>query len=339
MQKEIKNIVDRFIKGKHSLNDYRAIEQKFSSNENDLKHAMEEQFEEDQFDVPDKNLLPILNRIHQSSNRNGKQISIQRNKFVELYQKVASIALIPILLASALYMLLQISPDGNTAMAEIVAPAGARIQFELPDGSTGWLNNGGTLKYPVAFSSNRNVELRGEAMFDVKKDKNNPFTVNIPQFTVEVLGTKFNVSAYESDALAEVVLAEGRVKVIDQHSARIKDLVPGQHLIYQKSNGAIKVENVNVDEYLAWTEGKLMFRNEPLKNVAKRLGRWYNVDVIIEDKELESYPYRATFEEEVLDETLKLFSLTAPIGYRVEKGKTDKNGSRTKKKVILYLKE
>ena len=286
-----------------------------------------------------KNLLPILNQIHQSNKRSQQSTLGQRNRFIQIYQKVASVALIPILLTGALWMLLQISPSSKTAMAEIVAPAGARIQFELPDGSTGWLNNGGSLSYPVDFSSNRNVELKGEAMFDVKKNKRHPFRVNIPQFTVEVLGTKFNVSAYETDELAEVVLAEGSVKVIDQNSSPIGKLVPGQQLTYHKNDQKIKIEKVKVEEYLAWTEGKLMFRNEPLKNVAKRLGRWYNVDVVIEDKELEEYPYRATFEGEVLDETLKLFSLTAPIGYRVESRKTNPDGSITKKKVILYLKE
>jgi len=164
----------------------------------------------------------------------------------------------------------------NIAFNTIETPRGGKYQLQLPDGTKVWLNAASSLRYPVAFSgSTRDVELTGEAYFEVAKDKTKPFTVNASSQKVTVLGTHFNINAYKDEPRIATTLLEGSVKVTYGESHAL--LVPGQ----QSSLRGEQLTVAKTDTYLAtaWKDGKLAFLRTDLKTVLRQISRWYNIDV------------------------------------------------------------
>lgn len=164
----------------------------------------------------------------------------------------------------------------------LTTPKGGTYQLTLPDGSQVWLNAASTLKYPSRFDQdNRVVEVSGEAYFSIVADKSRPFRVMSPDQVIEVLGTAFNISAYPEENATRTTLVEGRVKVIaDNEQGRL--LKPGEQVISEA--GEVRVEAVNVDQYIAWKDGVFYFRRLPLQAALMQLARWYDMEVVYEGK-------------------------------------------------------
>lgn len=162
---------------------------------------------------------------------------------------------------------------------------GQQCRVELPDGTIVWLNATSSLSYPTSFrgDSMRKVNLTGEAYFEVSKDKFHPFVVSASNQTVEVLGTHFNISAYQNDSQTITTLAEGSVQV-NKHI-----LKPNQEAVQR--NGTITVHEVNAQNAISWKNGVFTFSDEPLENVMKKIARWYNVKIVFEDSADKSYLY------------------------------------------------
>jgi transmembrane sensor len=157
-------------------------------------------------------------------------------------------------------------------------PRGGQYKITLPDGSKVWLNAASSLKYPVVFSGKeRKVEITGEAYFEIAKDAARPFKVQLNQMEVEVLGTHFNINSYTDEETVRTTLLEGRVKVIT--ASEKKFLQPGQQA-QLKSSGNMKIVNdVNLEETVAWKDGNFQFENSDIKSVMRQLARWYDVEV------------------------------------------------------------
>ncbi|MGK6350153.1 FecR family protein [Parapedobacter sp. DT-150] len=170
-------------------------------------------------------------------------------------------------------------PSGNTLLT-LATPKGGQYQIVLPDGTKVWLNADSRLEYPVMFSGDtRNVQLEGEAYFEVAENKEKPFIVHTAGERVQVLGTHFNINAYRDEQISTVALLEGKVKVtLPNNTARV--LRPGEQS--SVSNGTIEVQPVNVDEAVAWKNGEFMFNNENLSSVMRKLARWYNLEIELE---------------------------------------------------------
>jgi transmembrane sensor len=161
-----------------------------------------------------------------------------------------------------------------------------RVQVTLADGTLVWLNTASSLKYPTAFAGNeRTVELTGEAYFDVKHDAGKPFAVRTKELTVNVLGTGFNVSAYEDDEQSNVVLVKGSVALSarGQAGTPATKLTPGNMAGFQSGTGSIAVTAVKTDEYVSWKDGYLIFRQAPLVQIVKRISRYYDVHIDVSD--------------------------------------------------------
>ena len=166
----------------------------------------------------------------------------------------------------------------------LIIPRGGEYRVELADGTIVWLNSETEFSYPVSFAdSTREVTLKGEAYFNVVKNSDAAFLVQVDEFTVKVYGTEFNVNAYEADRV-ETVLTQGSV------SMRCGDeevmLKPNQKGAYFKSDGAMRVEDVNVLSYVAWKNGDFIFKDESLESIMNKLARWYDLDVFYQNKEL-----------------------------------------------------
>jgi len=215
-----------------------------------------------------------------------------------------------------------------------------RSSLILPDGTKVWLNAGSKLCYPVLFSDNfRAVSLEGEAYFEVKKDKKWPFMVHSGNMSIVVLGTTFNCNAYPENSVIETVLVEGQVTLVNSSATVSKELLPGELAIFKKENQEITKTKTDLEKYIAWKSGKLMFREDKMDVVVEKLERWYNVDFEIKDKEISDYVYNATFIDESLDQVLKMLSLSAPIRYTVSVRSKQADQTFEKQTVKLYKKK
>lgn len=150
---------------------------------------------------------------------------------------------------------------------------GMEYSLTLADGTQVFLNAGSRLKFPVAFrGENRVVELQGEAYFTVAKDTVHPFIVRMERTEVVVVGTSFNARSYENEDYVVTTLVEGRIKINN------RNIVPGEQAMYEKQTRELKVRQVDVNQYIAWKNGRFVFRNERLEDVMKILSRWYGVE-------------------------------------------------------------
>ncbi len=332
-------ILHRFFSGKYSRKDSLAIKDFLGKTENDdeRKELMQNHWFDFQNEIlPEGNIDQVLERIHHQIQREGRPEITMR--FIVTFQRFAAILIIPLVLTFLTLLYFQSKRTvSDTTIAEIQCPLGVRTKFVLPDGTTGFLNSGSTLTYPAIFTHNRNVVLNGEAFFDVAHDEKHPFFVKTPHLSTKVLGTQFNVIAYDSENTEEVILKNGKVEVYTEQGDKLEALLPNQNLVLDIQTGQHHKRDVEALQYVLWTEGKLVFRNENMQQVASRLGRWYNVEIEIEDAELLKYSFRATFIDEPLEEVLKLLAKTAPLIYEEQKRKTTGNNVLMKRKIVLSL--
>jgi transmembrane sensor len=255
--------------------------------------------------------------------------------------RVAAIMLIPASLTALVLYFKIAKPAANVSYAEIFVPIGTRTTFSLPDGSSGWINGGSSLKFPNDFTENiRKVELTGEAYFNVAKNKEKAFIVSTKNIDIKVFGTSFNVMAYADEALTEVTLESGSVEVFKKNVNKLKSigvLEPNQAIIYNNISDSQVIIPIYNAERTSWMQGILVFKYEPFIEVIRRINRWYNVNIVIRDKSLNSYSYYGTFKDESLDEVLNLLKRTAPIGYR-DLGRIKKpDNSFEKRKIEIFL--
>jgi ferric-dicitrate binding protein FerR (iron transport regulator) len=343
MTKNSHNAFNNFLEDHFSKDDYLEVIRQFENDEEfqRLKVVLEENWNAEKggflSDESYKNIQlrvreEIISRKYQEKNRFAA-------RFLRSFNRVAAFLLIPLFIVSAyFFMQWQDLASNQDVYAEIYCPAGTRTKFNLSDGTTGWLNSNSSLKYPVHFKGNRHLILTGEAWFDVKKDKNSPFSVKAGGIDVEALGTKFNVLAYSGCSKVEVSLEEGSVKVTKDGSDLNEILKPDQRLVHDGKNNLATVFSDDTDYFTSWKDGYIVFRNVPLSEVASRLGQWYNAEIVIQDKVLENIPFRATFKNESLERVLSLLAMSTPIAYQIIEPQTNKKGIYEKQKVVIRYK-
>jgi transmembrane sensor len=260
------------------------------------------------------------------------------------WKKIAAIILIPLLISNILFFsirLSKVSSSSEPIYNEVFATVGTRTAVKLVDGTLVWLNSGSSLKYPDKFSGKQRVVYQeGEAYYEVKSNESMPFIVKTPSLCVKATGTKFNIWDYSTENKSEVTLVSGKVIVnepdLNGKSNLISALTPNQHLIYDRQTKAVTLENEDPDKYTAWKDGKLIFRDDPLNNVVKKIGRAFNVDIEFKESAVQNYRYHATFKDESFSEILKLLKVSAPIDYIEVKRVPLPDGTFPKKKVIIF---
>lgn len=232
----------------------------------------------------------------------------------------ASLILIIGVLLTLILSLEQPTPEDVPVMQELIVERGQRSQFKLSDGTQVWLNSDSRMKVPAQFNGDiRELELRGEAFFDVASNPDKPFVVYAGESVTTVLGTEFNVRAYPEEE-EQVVVKEGRV-AFGSHEAKeaAPELVKNQMGVLSANNQLTINEEVDLDRYIGWTEGRLIFKDTPLHEVAKKLERRYDVDCTIEEPVLKDRTVTATFNEETITEVLKIVALSVGISYEKDK--------------------
>lgn len=307
--------------------------------EKDLEHHLLRQFYEvfKGSNIEARNLDHVLHKIHYEINTNtflGNHRKYKR--ILNFSMKMAGIFLLAISIfwGTKNYYA---KDRGQQTWIEIKSPAWTRIHFNLPDGSTGWLNSSSTLKYYGNFLNQRQLSLSGEAFFDVVKDSKRPFVVKTKEIEVKVLGTRFNIATYDDEDNVEVVLEEGSLILKNRNNNNSISLNPNDLVIYNKPNNDFAAQIVDPQKYSAWTQGKLVFRNDPLDVVARRLARWYNLDVEVKGDINRNPRLRATFVDETLEEVMMLISRSLLVDYKITDGNINQDNLYVKKKLIITV--
>ncbi|MBJ2125137.1 FecR family protein [Flavobacterium sp. IB48] len=218
-----------------------------------------------------------------------------------------------------------INPNADTSKEDansfntLSTPTGGQYNIVLADGTKVFLNAVSSIKYPTQFNGNqRIVELEGEAYFEVAKNKNKPFLVKSDNQTIEVLGTHFNVHAYNNESVVKTTLLEGSVAVSSKNQKAI--LKPGQQSNVSDGSNKIAVKEVDTEAAIAWKNGRFKFDNADLKSVMKQLERWYGIKVEYRGDVSDVRFNGGTFRNKNLSEVLKVLELSN-IKFKVE-GKT-----------------
>lgn len=206
----------------------------------------------------------------------------------------------------------------NTNWNTITTPRGGQWEVILPDNSKVWLNSASSLKYPEHFAgTTRNVELKGEAYFEVFHNVKMPFHVKCDRQDVEVLGTHFNITAYPDDPNIRTTLLEGSVKVSQPEKNITKLLKPGQEAML--SDIGIKVIEVDAEDAIAWKEGIFLFNDDHLDEIMKEISRWYNVDVEFKDETLKKETFSGTVSRFAqASEVLRKLEVLGGVSFRME---------------------
>ncbi|MGB8492703.1 MAG: FecR domain-containing protein [Bacteroidales bacterium] len=335
--------IDRYINGLADESESRYVESMFLNGEKNLylHNSLKKDWDQTDSDAAADEIIlgHLLDRIHHIIRM--KEALKKHNPFQQfklIYTKVAAVILIPVLLAGGLVYVTMSTQNRIHADKQvstmISAPMGARVSFNLPDGTKGMLNSGSSLTYSLPFTSNRHIILEGEAFLNVTHDEKHPFDIKAGNSTVEVLGTTLNINAYPVENYIEVVLQTGKVNFTDNKGNEKTTLLPSERLVYE--DGKTTKSFVDTTKYIGWTQGKLIFRDDPMLEVVRRIERWYNVEIVLADTDLLRYSFRATFEDDRLEDVLRYLSMTSPIRYTISPRHLMPDGTFKKVKVTIF---
>ncbi len=213
--------------------------------------------------------------------------------------------------------------DPNDSLIEwntLKVPIGQTYHILLADGTQVWLNTATELQFPTKFSNDfRHVKLKGEAYFEVNKNAGKPFRVEIaPEINIEVLGTSFNVRAYDDDNLIETVLEKGKILMVANGYS--VELTPGDLGICERNGQSINLSRPErLENYTAWRSGKFIFENTPLIQVAKELARWYGLRVKYSEENISDIKISGQLHRsQELDTILKALEKTGKIKFEIQ---------------------
>ena len=210
------------------------------------------------------------------------------------------------------------SPDTTEIFHTLEIPRGGEYLLTLSDGTMIYLNSESTLSFPVKFQGKeRKVYLTGEAYFKVAKNTEHPFVVTAGELEVLVTGTTFGVRAYKDEKDIQTTLESGQVTVrVEGKSVK---LFPNKQVLFNKSTIGLEVRDVDVDLYLAWVDGRLVYDNCPLEKILTDLGRWYNIDVFYSRDELRSYQFSLNMKKhEEFTQVLELIGKTGEVKFEIK---------------------
>lgn len=277
-EKPIREIILRYIEGVYMYDDAQQLFRisKTIRGKSELEECMDEVWGECSDVMSASNLRQqtykneaqhLLNHINKKNNRTS----------FFLFLKYAAILILGLIISWGGFEIYRYSASSNVVYIEIQVDNGTHKQLTLPDGTKVILNAGSYMRYPSAFSDIRYVEINGEAFFEVIRNEKIPFIVKTKNANIRVLGTSFNVKAYEMDAQLEVSVRTGKVQV-DMPEAMMK-LLPNEQLALDKSSGEFQKRNEDIKHVIAWINGGLYFNRTPIKSVIHELVRRYNCEI------------------------------------------------------------
>ncbi len=268
----------------------------------------------------DRDKIEVLQKIH-----SNQTIKLKQSRRRLLIYKLAAIFAIPVTFALSWYFMGSqepIQPTSPDMFCEVTAPKGHVAKCILPDSSEVWINTGSTISYNTGSFNNksREIQLSGEAYFEVTKNKEKPFKVKTSIANILVTGTSFNVKSYSDRDLFETVLAEGSIDMEINNAAEQKvSIVPGERAVYEVGKKNIVIEKVESDIFTAWRNGELLFKDATLNDLVRELERIYDINFHLQDEKLGEFRFRGMFSyNNNLIEALEKIKRTAHIDYYIE---------------------
>ena len=345
-------LVERKLSGKADHLELEALEQLMQENK-ELEQLYKSLFSERVQDTADGQLnaeqayathfvkMQIGQQFDQAATREEEETPVRSRKIGWLSAAAAAVLIVSILFLYPLFNRKQarsLTEQTDSNKNEIFTKKGSKTNILLPDGTQVWLNADSKITYPDNFrGAIREVQLTGEAFFDVVKDKTRPFVIHTRTVDIKVLGTAFNVRSYPGEKKTETSLIRGLVEVtlVDRPDKKII-LRPNQKLSVDNAMLAsqstqepshspelpvtgmpgIKLEKITLMSAdssavaTAWVNNKLVFDDEPFEQVAFKIERWYNVNMVISDEALKNLRFSAVFEKESLQEVMEALRMT-----------------------------
>lgn len=249
-----------------------------------------------------------------------------RRRRIRRWVMYGAAILIPLVLFVGLFMQVdsRVNLLSEVEYDEVYVPNGERMQVLFQDGSKVHLNSGSRIRYPKQFGlSERRVQLEGEAWFEVAKNRNRPFVVDLSCLDVRVLGTTFDVKAYPNEEAIFVALESGSVEL---KSKTLKNLLlkPGEKAFYNRASGRCEVaRSRNVAAYSAWRRNVLVFKDAPLSEVMATLSRTYNIAFTVADSTALQYTYTLTTDSASLPAVLKDLEKITPVRFIEQQGQIE----------------
>lgn len=314
-----------------------------------------EQFIKDdlaEFELNEKNeQIPNTLDFESLKRRINKTLTINTSpSFKKIFIRIAASFLLPIAVGSLTFYILQKNQKPDAIVYnEISAPFGSKTNIVLSDGTKVWLNSGSKLKIPQKFEGKtREVQLTGEAYFDVKKDPTRTFIVKTSRLDIKALGTSFDVKAYPEEGTIETTLVNGLVTItknsVKQSVADIVYLKPKQRATFVKETGMltltenekklvksvvkVKVDtkreekmiftkDIDTEQFVAWKDDKLVFKHEDFESLCTKLKRWYGVEINIKSEKLKKYHYTGVLQKETINDVIEILRLTMSFRYEI----------------------
>lgn len=266
-------------------------------------------------------LISMVREEHSASDMQYRSFVRLKKKraFSFTMRRIAGYAAIVVFSVLSTYLLMTYagaSIEEQTRFQEFSTPPGQRARVILVDGTAVWLNANSTLRYPEHFDvRQREVELHGEAFFEVEKDKEKPFIVKTSKMDVKVTGTKFNVSAYEAETYFVTSLVEGAVSVSCANDrSHIFSLRPQQQIIVSDSSSEVVL--FDNSDFLSWKDGVFVFDDMLLTDIIKKLELFYDVSIVVKNTKLTNLRYTGKFRQrDGVESVLKKLQIVYPFTF------------------------
>lgn len=246
---------------------------------------------------------------------------ILRQSFI---YKIAAVLAFPVALALGWLLFGELEKPVQFAeqFYEISSPKGYVSKVKLPDGTEVWINTNSTIVYDAASfnTNNREIQLKGEAYFEVASNQKIPFTVNTPHANVTVTGTAFNVNAYPTSRLFETVLVEGKITLqLKSGSKESLHVEPNQRVVFNSINKKLDIQQVEAEIFTAWRNGEIIFKDATLADLVKELERIYDIEFHMQPAILGQLRFRGMFTyNNNLIEALEKIKRTSKVDYYIQ---------------------
>lgn len=314
VEKDIRTLAVLYFEGKISMEDEKCLFGFIQSNEQNRAQFRQWEKEWQQSGREDVEVTNEWKRLLCKIRTQEAIIPMLPVRRLSIWRKVSAVAAVVLLLVLGGYGVWEVKPylQPETYFA-FEAPYGEKSKMVLADGTVVWLNAGSTLKYSNRFNAaNREVELDGEAYFEVTKHDGATFVVRTGSFDVQVKGTKFNVTAYSDDAFATTTLLEGAVELL--HGEQVISMYPGESIRLDLASNKFVRSKVNAVQSRAWAENRIEYDAITLKELVTRLSRQYDVNITLEPGKSESKKFRVSIRNgETIGEVLSAISEIIPI--------------------------
>ena len=360
------DLLTRYLTGEANSEENRLVEQWYAlsgENQKVLEQFCYALFISDKLRVmqsadPQKALQKLKERIRQ------KDTMMQRRLVMQRIQRAAAILLIPVLVLSGWLFLRKNELKTPVQYVELSTNPGMVATFELPDQSKVWLNGSSRLRYPVVFNDKkREIEMTGQGYFEIASDKTKPFVVRTgDSFSLEVTGTSFNLTAYEDEDIIETTLVEGSVRLLMVQKGRMvqRSMKPNEKVIYVKNTASksvnlsqtkpeidtinaakeLKVETIKaaiVDPRydIVWKDHQIWFKNHPMEQVIRTLGRHFNVQFVAKNEKVMDAEITGNFQNEPLQQIMEYLEIASNIKYKITPAKAE-NGEMIPGRVEIW---